>query len=221
LTYAPESGTIDLIMGAKKESDRLAGVLFGKTRRSLLALLYTHADQAFYLRQLARSAGAGMGAVQREVGKLAEAGIIRRQSRGNQVYYQANPDCPVFSELKGLVLKTLGVGDVLRAGLAPLAERIQLAFVFGSLAEGREGRESDVDLMVVGKVTFAEVVAALGPAQKALGREINPAVYPVAEFRAKATAGRYFLNRVLKGPKLWIMGVEGELARLAPQRLGR
>jgi predicted nucleotidyltransferase len=162
-----------------------------------------------------------MGAVQRELMKLTAAGIIRRESRGNQVYYQANPNCPVYSELKGLVLKTLGAGDVLRAGLAPLAERIELAFVFGSVAGGREGRESDVDLLVVGKVTFAEVVAAVGSAQKTLGREINPAVYPVKEFGAKAGAGHYFLKRVLQGPRLWIIGGEGELARLAPQRLGR
>lgn len=221
LISAPQWGTIVPTMGAIAGQDRLAAVLFGKTRRALLGLFYTHVDQAFYLRQLARSAGAGMGAVQREVQKLVAAGLIRRQAQGRQVYYRANPDCPVFLELKSLVVKTLGLGDVLRAALTPLAERIQFAFVFGSWAAGRERGPSDVDLLIVGQVTFAEVVAGLAPAQEKLGREINPTVYPPAEFRKKAVTGHYFLKRVLAGPKLWVLGGESELARLAPKRLGR
>ena len=219
LTNATRLGTIDPEMGAMKKprpAEWTAGsVLFDKTRRNLLALLFTHADQAYYLRELARQTGSGMGAVQREVRKLSEAGILRREVRGRQVYYQANPDCPVFAELKGLVVKTLGVADVLRAALRPLSGRVRVALVYGSFARGREKSGSDVDLMVVGEAGFAEVVAALSPAQEALGREINPSVYPVAEFRAKVAAGHYFLKRVLQGPRVWVVGSESELARLA------
>lgn len=193
--------------------------LFGKTRRAVLSLLFTHTDEAFYLRQIVRAIGAGLGAVQRELKRLTEAGIIRRTVRGRQVYYQANPDCPLFAELRGLVIKTAGVGDVLRAALAPLADRIHLALIYGSLARGEERRSSDIDVLVVGEVTFGEVVAILAPAQETLGREINPNVYPSAEFRSKLAAGHHFLRTVIGGPKLFLIGDEYELARLAKKRL--
>jgi DNA-binding transcriptional ArsR family regulator len=128
------------------KTDSLSGTLFGKTRRAVLALLYCHVEEPFYLRQIARTAEVGLGAVQRELKKLSEAGIIRRTIHGQQVYYQANPECPVYSELKSLVLKTVGVGDVLRAALVPLADRINVVFLFGSLVRGDERSSSDVDI---------------------------------------------------------------------------
>ena len=105
-------------MSTVNSIDRLSTTLFGKTRRAVLALLYSHSDESFYLRQIVRTAGVGLGAVQRELKKLSEAGIIRRKARGRQVYYQANPECPVYAELKNLVVKTVGVGDVLRAAIS-------------------------------------------------------------------------------------------------------
>lgn len=206
-------------MSTTPESDTLAASLFGKTRRAVLSLLYSHADEAFYLRQLARVTEVGLGAVQREVKRLSDSGIIRRTVRGRQVYYQANPDCPIFAELKSLMVKTAGVGDVLRTALAPLADRINVAFIHGSYTRGEERRGSDVDIMVVGDVTFAEVVSALGPAQETLGREINPTVYPPAEFRSKLAARHHFLKTVLRGAKVSLIGDERELARLAKKRL--
>ncbi len=136
------------------KTDSLSATLFGKTRRAVLALLYSHVEEHFYLRQIARTAEVGLGAVQRELKKLSEAGIIRRTIRGRQVYYQANPECPVYPELKSLVVKTVGVGDVLRTALVPLADRINVAFLFGSLVRGDERSSSDVDVMIVGNVTF-------------------------------------------------------------------
>ena len=115
-------------MSAINITDNLSATLFGKTRRAVLALLYSHADESFYLRQIARTADVGMGAVQREVKKLSKAGIIRRTVRGRHVYYQANPECPIYAELKSLVIKTVGVGDVLRAALVPITDRITVAF---------------------------------------------------------------------------------------------
>jgi len=162
-----------------------------------------------------------MGALQRELKGLSEAGIVRRTVRGNQVYYQAEPECPAFGELKGLVLKTFGLADVLRGALAPLSNRIRVAFVHGSFARGTVRASSDVDLLVIGEVTFAEVVAALSEAQRVLGREVNPTIYPPDEFRSKLAAGHHFLNSVLSTDKVFLIGDENELARLGGKPLAR
>jgi len=201
------------------ENSPLIAALFGKARRSVLAVLYTHPDEAFYLRQLVRASRAGLGPVQREVRGLTAAGIITRAVRGKQVYYQANRACPVFAELKSLMVKTAGIADFLRSALAPLADRIELAFIYGSVARGESRRASDIDLMVVGEIEFGEVVAALGPAQERLNREINPTVYGRSEFAAKSLAGKHFINRVLSGKMIFLIGDQDELARMAKKRL--
>jgi predicted nucleotidyltransferase len=206
-------------MDTTSPRNSIGSALFSKNRRAVLALLFGHPDQSYYLRQIVRACGGGVGAVQRELGQLATARIIRRTVRGNQVYFQADPSCPVFEELKGLMVKTAGVADVLRSALAPLADRIALAFLFGSIARAQQGRPSDVDLMVVGNVGFSEVVAALASAQEQLAREVNPVVYSPEEFHSKALVGQHFLRRVLKTQRIFLLGDENELARLAPQRL--
>ena len=214
-----KKGTIVPIMGTMTESYNLSTVLFGKTRRAVLSLLYSHADESFYLRQIARFSGTGQGAIQRELKQLSAAGIIRRTVRGKQVYYQANPECPIFTELRSFVVKTAGVGDILRSALAPLVDNISIALIYGSVARGSEYRSSDVDILVVGEVSFAEVVERLGPAQETLGREINPTVYPPAEFKSKIAEGHHFLKSVLSGSKIYLIGDEHELARLVEKRL--
>jgi predicted nucleotidyltransferase len=206
-------------MGTFTYRDNLSQTLFGKTRRAVLSLLYSHVDEAYYLRQIVRAAGVGLGAVQREVKQLSDAGIIQRIVHGRQVYYQANPQCPVFAELKNLVVKTVGVRAVLQAALTPLGDRIDVAFIYGSIARSEEHRDSDIDVLVVGKVTFAQIVSSFSEAQKTIGREINPTVYPPAEFRSKVAAGHHFLNAVLKGPMLFLIGDKRELARLAKKPL--
>jgi len=221
LTSVTHLDTIVLEMGTAFAGSQLSAALFGQTRRTILALLYGHPDQSYYLRQLVRSAGLGLGAAQREVKRLSEAGIIRRTVSGNQVFYQANPDCPIYGELKGLMVKTSGVGEVLRAALAPLAARIRVAFIYGSVAKLAQRNGSDVDVMVVGEPTFGEVVAALGNAQETLAREINPTVYSPTEFRSKLKAGHHFLTAVIGGEKLFLIGDEHELARLGAKRLGK
>jgi predicted nucleotidyltransferase len=195
-------------------TDSLSATLFGKTRRAVLGLLYSHVEETFYLRQIARTAGVGLGAVQRELKKLSEAGIITRKARGRQIYYQANPECPVYAELRNLVVKTIGIGDVLRAALVPLADRIRVAFLFGSLVRGGQRSSSDVDVIVVGNVTFGEVVSALGRVQETIRREINPLVYPPEEFRSKLAADHHFLKKVLEGTKFLLIGDDYELAKL-------
>jgi uncharacterized protein len=196
-------------------NDHLTETLLGKTRRSILSVLYGHADETFYLRQLVRVAGSGTGSVQRELKALADAGIIRRIGKGRQVYYQANAQCAVYPELKSLIMKTAGMGDALKLAMLPLSERIRTAFIYGSVAHSSESRESDVDLFVIGDVTLAEVVETLSPIQLTLNREINPTVYPVEEFRAKQAAGHHFIKSVLEGNKVFLIGDENDLAKLA------
>ena len=158
-----------------------------------------------------------MGALQREVLQLSDVGIILRSVRGRQVYYQANPDCPIFDELKSLIIKTVGVGDILKDALSPLVDRIHIAFVFGSMASAQPDRRSDVDLMVIGNVSFAEVVSALSKAQEKLSREINPTVYPPDEFRKKLSTGHHFLRSILKREKFFIIGDANDLNKLAEE----
>jgi predicted nucleotidyltransferase len=206
-------------MGTSRQTAYLLTTLVGKTRGAVLALFYSRVDESFYLRQVVRLAGAGLGAVQRELQRLSTAGILLRKVQGRQVYYQANPSCPIFSELQGLILKTAGAADVLRAALAGLSDRTNVAFLYGSVVKGTATAASDVDLMVVGEATFGEVVEALEPAQEKLRREVNPTVYPPEEFRKKVAGGHHFLQAVLKGPKVFVLGGEDELARLAQERL--
>jgi predicted nucleotidyltransferase len=195
--------------------DLLGTVLFGRTRRAVLAMLYGHPDESFYVRQIGRAAGVGQGALQRELAQLTRAGILTRTVQGKQVYYRANRDCPVYEELRGLLLKTVGVADVLREALRGLEERVCLALIYGSVAAGDETRASDVDILIAGDVTFAEAVTALDPAQRRLLREVNPTVYPEKEFRKKLRDGHGFLSAVVRGPKVFIVGGEDDLARLA------
>ena len=206
-------------MGA--DAGVLSQVLFGQGRRSILALLYGHADEQFYLREIARRAGTGIGATQRELGQLTDAGLLHRVRRGNQVYYQANRKNPIFAELKSILAKTSGIRDILHEGLASLADRIKLAFVYGSIARGEEKASSDVDLMVVGDVSFADVASALGQMESKLGREVNPTVYGQREFREKLAAKNHFLSTVAKEKRLFVIGDESEFRRLGQERLGR
>jgi uncharacterized protein len=196
------------------EIDNLGAVLFSKVRRALLALLYGHPGETYYLRQIVRISGLGLGPVQRELQILSTAGIVLREKRGNLVYYQANHNCPVFEELQNIVRKTFGVVGIIRDSLALLMPDIKTAFIFGSVARGTEGRASDIDLLVVGKASFAQVSAAISPAEKTIRREINPVVYPLPEFRRKVKFDHHFLNTVLHGEKIFIIGDEDELDRL-------
>jgi predicted nucleotidyltransferase len=190
--------------------------LFGRTRSALLILLYGHPDQSFYLRQLVREVGAGHGALQRELKHLTDMGLIVRRAQGNQVLFRANAQSPIFPEIKSLVTKTVGVHDAIRSALASLGPEVKIAFVYGSVARNKERAESDVDLMVLGNASFGEVVSALGPAQRVLGREINSTVFPVSEFRSKLGAGNHFLRNVMKEEKkLFVVGTQHELAKLA------
>ncbi len=219
LRSIPNLSTLDPNMGAVLRHD-VGAALFGRTRRELLALFFSHPERSFYLREIIRRLQLGQGAVQRDLARLSAAGLLLRDRVGSQVHYQANPASPVFSELRGLMIKSVAVGDVLRRSLEPLGSRIRLAFVFGPIAGGEFGAASDVDLMVIGEITFRALVSALQPAQQVINREINPSIYSVGEFSERMRAGPGFLKAVVNGPKFFLIGDEHELGILAEGKLG-
>ena len=197
---------------------QLVEVLFGAYRRQILALLLLRADESFYVREIARLTGVPAGSLHRELKLLAESGLLLRTTAGNQVRYQAARDCPIFEELAGIFRKTAGLADVLRELLVPLQKKIALAFVFGSVAQGRAQSTSDIDLLVVGSVSFAKVVEACHAGSARLGREVNPVVMTKIAFRAKLQQGNRFIARVAREPKIFVIGDAGEFAKLAEDR---
>jgi predicted nucleotidyltransferase len=194
-------------------SQNLASLLFGGYRRAVLTLLLLRPEESLHLREIARATGKPAGTLVRELNALAETGVLARKRVGNQVHFQANPACPIYEDLRNILKKTVGVADVLREALAPLVPRIRAAFVYGSIARGDERAGSDVDLMVVGEVKFAEVVAALAPAQETLRREVNASVYPALEFRKKTASGEPFLKRVLADRRIFVVGGEDDVGK--------
>lgn len=219
MQYALEKHTIVLNMST--DAVGLSDVLFGQTRGGVLALLYGHADKAFYVRQIARSIHASAGAVQRELEKLAKVDLITRKPAGNQVFYQVNQRNPVFAEMKALVSKTVGIFNVMHSVLEPAAKRITVAFVYGSVARQEEKADSDIDLMIVGEVELDHVLEILSGAEAKLGRAVNPAVYSVREFKGKLEAGNHFLNAVAGGEKVFLIGSEDELRQMAGVRVAK
>jgi predicted nucleotidyltransferase len=178
-------------------------------------LLFAHPDRAFYLREIIAVTGSGTGQVQRELENLVGVGLVLREKRANQVYFRANADAPVFEELKGIVAKTFGVGDILRELLAPFTDRIRVAFIYGSVARGEDTARSDIDLMIVGEVMLSELANALHEAEAQLRRTVAPTIYEEQEFRDRVHTGQHFLSQVLKRPKVFLVGDEDELERLA------
>jgi len=184
-----------------------------------LALLYGHPDKSFYTRQIARELDASTGAVQRELENLARVGLIARSSLGNLVFYRANPRTPIFAEMRALVNKTVGAFGILQSALRPLSPRIAVAFVYGSMARQEEKAESDVDLMIVGKVTLEVALTRLANIESLLGRAVNPTVYSPAEFKSRLAKGNHFLASVLRGPKVFLIGDDDELRKVGGKRL--
>ena len=182
-----------------------AKILFGADHRRLLGLLYMRPDESFHVREIARLTGADSGNAHRALRKFEQAGLVKAERIGNQRHYQANPENPIFTELLGIVRKTMGLADVLRDALTPLAARIKQAFVFGSIARGEQGPRSDVDLMVVGDASYEDVIGAVYPLHETLNREINPIVMTPGEFSKRGhDAG--FIQRVLSGPRITLLG---------------
>lgn len=191
----------------------LADVLFSKVQQRLLALLFGNPQRSFYSNELIDLAGCGKGAVQRELSRLAAVGLLTVSRRGNQKHFQVNLTSPIFAELRGLVLKTFGLADLLKEALAPLAHQIEAAFVYGSIARQEDSAGSDVDLLIVSRtLSHADLFAVLEKTSTELGRIVNPTVYSPEELTDRARKGNAFVTRLLDQPKIWILGEEHAIA---------
>ena len=183
----------------------IGDALFTKTQQRVLGLLYGKSEQSFYLNELVRLAGMGKGAVSRELTKLTAAGLLTVVRQGNQSHYQANAENPIFLELKAIIQKTFGVVGVLQMALATLLPQLELAFVYGSVAKGREHAKSDIDILLVGDdLSYEQVMTLLEYAEQQLGRTINPTLYDPQEYKTRMEAKQSFITRVMAQPKLWV-----------------
>ncbi len=192
----------------------IASVLLPEYRRRVLGLLLLRPADALHGREVARRTGLPAGTITRELTKLAEVGLLKREKRGNQQVYSADTTCPIYAELASILRKTSGLADVLIQALVPAAPELRLALVFGSVAQARETAGSDVDVLLIGDLDFAQAVTLLHPTQALLGREVNPKVFTAAEFSAKA-ATEPFIRDILAKPKIFLVGNDHDLAELA------
>ena len=205
----PLAGAADPVsQGAAQPRGRsIADALFTTTQQRVLGLLFGQPERSFFTKELIDLAGAGSGAVQRELRRLVESGLIRQTPVGNQKHYQANPDAPIFDELRSIVSKTSGVATVLREALTGLAGDLLLALLYGSTARGSATARSDIDLLLVsGSLTLEQVYSALESAEQRLGRPINPTLYTRAEFRQRLAGRNPFLSKVLAGKTVTLLG---------------
>lgn len=200
------------ISATSSDSSATADALFPKVRQRVLAVLFGMPDRSFYANEVIALAQSGTGAVQRELADLSAAGLLTVSKQGNQKHYQANASAPVFAELRGLVLKTMGLADVLRAALAPLAGQIDGAFIYGSVARQQDTAQSDVDVMIVSSTLgYGEVFGALEGATVSLGRKVNPTLYSPADWAQRLDSDNAFATRVWQQPKIWLIGNEAQL----------
>ena len=187
----------------------LANALFPKGRQRVLAVLFGNPGRSFYANEVIALAQSGTGSVQRELAALSDAGLLTVKRQGNQKHYQANAEAPVFSELRGLVLKTMGLADVLKAALAGIQTQIDIAFVYGSVARQQDTALSDIDAMVISPtLSYGELFSALEAAATTLGRKVNPTLYTPEEFAKRIKQDNAFVTRVMKQPKIWLVGAE-------------
>ena len=192
---------------ARRHGTSLGDALFGATQQRVLALLFGHPDRSFFASEIITRTGSGSGAVQRELARLLESGLVTMEVSGRQKHYRADPASPIFAELRSIVRKTFGVAEPLRAALGPFADRIVAAFVYGSVAAQKDTALSDIDLFVISdELTYGEVFAALEATHLEIGRPINATVYTRAELARKPTDRSGFLLSVLEQPKIWLLG---------------
>jgi len=191
----------------------ISSLLFQEYRRKVLALLLLHPEHRYHVREIARLTNTVAGSLHRELTRLAEAEILIRELSGNQVYYRANQNCLIFEELVSIIRKTYGLVDILAEALAPIAKKIQLALIFGSVGKGTEISSSDVDILIIGDLSFSEAIEALYPLQKIILREINPKIYGIAEWQKLLDNKNAFIQDILNKPKLFIIGDNNDLEK--------
>ncbi|MAF84241.1 MAG: nucleotidyltransferase domain-containing protein [Gammaproteobacteria bacterium] len=192
--------------------------MFSPYRRRLLATLLLRPDEQFHVRELERMTGISAGSLHRELKAMAAAGLLLREKVGNQVFYQADSRCPIYAELAAIFRKTIGLASLLSDALSGLAGKIDMAFVFGSMASGTQKPASDVDVCVVGDISMLDVVKALSPVQTTLGREINPVVMTAEKFAQQSGKRDRFVMRLRTEPKIFVLGHDDDFAKLIADR---
>jgi predicted nucleotidyltransferase len=195
-------------------SIRLSDALFSKVQQRVLGLLFVNSDRSFYTNEIVRLVDSGMGVVQRELTRLTSSGLITALKIGNQRHYQADPTSPIFKELRSILLKTSGLAYVLKTALLPVADSIEVAFVFGSIAKGTDNAKSDIDLLVVSDtLSFADLFNFLNSCETSLGRPINPSIYTRQELKRKWESENTFVTRVLEQPKIFLVGSDNDIPK--------
>jgi predicted nucleotidyltransferase len=190
----------------------LGDALFAGVQQRVLGTLFGNPERSFYGNELLRLTASGKGALQRELDRLVKAGLVTVRSIGNQKHYQANPEAPIFEELRGIAVKTFGVGDVVREALRPLARKISAAFIYGSIAKRADTTRSDIDLLVVSETLgYQDLIRALQPAERRVGRKISPTLYTAAELAKKRSGKSSFVTRILEQPKIFLIGSDRDL----------
>lgn len=189
----------------------LTSFLFAEYRRQVLGLLLLHPEMRYHVREIARLTKTTAGTLHKELSKLAEAQVLLREKSGNQVYYQANTAFPIFAELASILRKTSGLAEVLAEALSPLEKKIDTAFIFGSLASGKETAGSDIDVIIIGNIRFGDAVKALYSAQNIVKREINPKVYTKSEWQKLIKERNAFVKEILQAPKIFIIGTINDI----------
>jgi predicted nucleotidyltransferase len=192
--------------------------MFSPYRRQVLAVLFLRPDEQFHVRELERITGVSAGSLHRELKAMAESGLLLREKLGNQVFYRTNTDCSIYEELAAIFRKTIGLTSLLQDALSDLGDQIQVAFVFGSMASGRQTAGSDLDICVLGEVSLLDVVKALSPVQEKLQREVNPVVMTPKKFSDLSGKNDRFVTRVLNEPILFVKADRNELAELTKDR---
>ncbi len=208
-------GIIIPSMGVDENKARGIGeALFSKTQRQVLRLLFGDPVRSFYANEIVRRAGVGIGTVQRELEKLSKAGILTTTRIGNQKHYQANRESPIFEELHGIVLKTFGLSDTIRDFLEALSEKIEAAFIYGSVAKGTDHVDSDIDVLIVSdRLTYPDIMSVIPRIESKLSRRVNPTLYKLSEFIKKTDTDSAFIKRVMEQPKIFLIGTEDDLTK--------
>jgi DNA-binding Lrp family transcriptional regulator len=181
-------------------------LITSNVRIELLRILALNPESSFHINELSRRTGFSLRGVVKELKNLHSGGILKREVVGNQHRYQLDPNCPIYSEIKGLIIKTVGIGELVKDSLRPIEKGIELAFLYGSFAAGDYGKESDVDLCIVTESSGIKLAGLLGPLQNQTGRAINISQFSPSEYRQMKAKGDHFLSRILEGPKIIIIG---------------